>query len=229
MQKYKNSVLITGSRGTIGGIIIRHLRNNGCQFITELDRDNPENPINILEDDITPYFRNIDTVIHLAANPNPFIEKEEADKNVEITKRMIRSCEGNNVKRIINASSINVYPYRTIERITYEAPLSPNLEFNPEGYYGKAKIECEKLLEQYCMGKNISLLNLRLGWVTKNDLHPPHKEDKPHPRDLEVALKHDDLRKIISKAINYEGIGSYVCVSNREGFIDQTILFPLQK
>ncbi len=222
-----NRLLITGSRGTIGSVITQYLRNNGYQFITELDRDNPENPIDILKDDINPYFKNIDTIIHLAANPNPFIEKKEADKNIELTKRVIEACDNYNPKRIINASSINVYPYRTIGKITRETSLTSNTHFNPEGYYGKAKIESERLLEQYCRENNVSLLNLRLGWVTKNDTHPPYKEDNPHPRDLEVALKHEDLKKIIRRAIDYNGMANYVCVSKRKGFIDDGIIFHL--
>ncbi len=222
-----NRLLITGSSGIIGSIITSHLKNNGYQFITEIDRDNPKNPIDLLHDDINKYLRDVDTIIHLAANPNPFINEIEATKSIEITKRLIESCKQHKPKRIVYASSINVYPYRDVERIDRNTPLTANISFNKEGYYGKSKIECERMLEQYCSQNNISLLNLRFGWVTKNDKHPPYVEDKPHQRDLEVALKHEDLRKIILKAINYKGIGSYVCVSQQCSFVDYSTIFPL--
>ncbi|MBI2449022.1 NAD-dependent epimerase/dehydratase family protein [Candidatus Pacearchaeota archaeon] len=225
-MKLDNKILITGSSGIIGGIITEYLKKDGY-IVTELDIKNQDNNVDILLYDIFPYFYNVNTVIHLAANPNPFIGKIEADKNIEITKRVIDACQGSRtVRRIINASSINVYPYRTIDRITKETPLTSNIHFNPKGYYGKAKIECERLFEEFCRNNNLYLLNLRLGWVTKNDLHPPNNEPA-HTRDIEVALKHEDLKKIISRAINYKGIGNYVCVSKRNGFIDDSILFPL--
>ena len=225
MQKYKNSLLITGSHGLIGRIIRSEFGKFNYEIIL-IDKENPFNPINILKEDINNYFINVENVIHLAANPSPFIAKEVADKNVEITKRVIEVCKNSGeIKRIINASSINVYPYRDIERITKKTPLEANTAFN-YGHYGKAKIECESLFEEYCRKNGIFLLNLRLGWVTWNDKHPPSAGIKPHDKDLEVALKHKDLRKIIRKAINYEGIGSYVCVSKRGGFVADSLIFP---
>jgi len=80
------------------------------------------------------------------------------------------------------------------------------------------------MLEQYCRANNISLLNLRLGWVTSNNKHPPYVEDKAHSRDLEVALKHEDLFKIIDKAIWHNSIDTYVCVSDQCKFIDKELL-----
>ena len=223
----ENRILVLGSNGRIGRILVNYLKNEkGYQFLAGIDRDYDRNPVDILQDDIWHYFRNIETVIHLAANPNPSIDETEANKNIEITKKLIKACKRHKPKRIIYASSINVYPYRDIGRITKDTPLTPNTAFNKGGYYGKSKIECERMLEQYCRANNISLLNLRFGWVTSNDKHPPYAEDKPHSRDLEAALKHEDLFKIIDKAIWYEGIGSYVCVSEQCKFIDRELLFP---
>lgn len=224
-----NRILVTGSHGRIGRLVTDHLKDErGYQFLTEIDRDNPENPVNILYDDLVPYFKDIDTVIHLAANPDPFLDEKGAEKNIAMTRRVIDTCDNvGTVKRIVYASSINVYPYREIERIDRNTPLTPNTAFSPGGYYGRSKIESESMLEHYCVENNISLANLRLGWVSSNDKFPPYYEDKPHQRDLDVALKHDDLLKMIDKAIEYHGIGSYVCVSDRKGFIDENVLFPV--
>lgn len=225
-----NKILITGSEGTIGRIVLDHLKNNlGYQYIMGLDREAP-NGIDILQQDIDKFFSDIHTVIHLAANPNPFMGKEEAKMNIAITKKVIEACRKYKPTRIINASSINVYPYRNIERIEENTKLEPNV-FTKNGRkyrnYSSAKIESERLFEEFCNEHKISLLNLRLGWVTKNDKHPPYAKDRPHPRDIEIALKHEDLRKIVEKAVNYNGVGSYICVSNRENFIGKDILFPI--
>ncbi len=206
-----NRLLITGSEGKIGKIVTNHLRENGYQFITELDRENPKNPVDILKEDITPYFRGIDAVIHLAANPDPFIGKERADNNINITKRIIEACKNFGIKRIINGSSIDVYSYRELSRINKFTRLEPNRTLNPGAHYGRAKIECERLFEEYCNENKVSLLNLRLGELTEVD--------------KEIGLKRADLMKIIMKAINYNGIGSYVCVSKKGRLVDDSIRF----
>ncbi len=223
-----NRLVVTGSRGRIGRIIVDHLKNRGYQFLTEIDKRNSENRVDILYDNIDPDFRNKDTVIHLAANPDPFLDRKGAENNIAMTRKVIEACKNSgSVKRIIYASSINVYPYRDIDLIRQDTPLTPNTSFNPEGNYGRSKIECERLLEEYCKKVGTSLINLRLGWITESNAHPEDRGDIPHPRDLEVALKHEDLKWIIDKAIEYQGIGSYICVSKRGEFISDDILFPV--
>ena len=74
-------------------------------------------------------------MIHLAANPSPFIDERESQKNVEITNAVIRVCRDYGIKRVINASSINVYPYIELfekgKQLTQQTPLSPNLSTHP--------------------------------------------------------------------------------------------------
>ncbi|MBI2672831.1 NAD-dependent epimerase/dehydratase family protein [Candidatus Woesearchaeota archaeon] len=229
-----NRILITGSRGTIGSIIAKHLKENGYQFITELDKDNPENPVDLLKDDITHYFKNIDSVIHLAANSNPFIKKEEADKNVEIAKKVIGACKDSGIKRIINASSINVYPYASLfkkgEKLTNQTSFSPNTIFYPcitGGYYGEAKIKTEFLLRGFCKENGVYLINLRIGCLMKNNLPSVQEDGVVDPVDFDIFLKHEDLIKIIEKSLNHNGNYDYVCVSKKDGFVDNSIRFPL--
>ena len=47
----------------------------------------------MLKNNISDYFNDIEILIYLAANPNPFIKKEEADKNVEIARNVIKACD----------------------------------------------------------------------------------------------------------------------------------------
>jgi len=221
-------ILITGSNGRIGKLIVNYLKKFKKHELILLDRNNRKNSIDILQENITSYFKEVDIVIHLAANPNPTIGKKEATKNVEIVKNIIKACNNsNNLKIIINASSINVYPYIKIfnenGRITKNTKLSPNTTWS-KGRYGKAKIDSEKIFERYCNKRKINLLNLRLGSVTEDDKFPKQEDGSIDPVDKEILLKHKDLLKIIKKGLRYKGIGSYVCVS-KEGFIDKNIKF----
>ncbi len=229
MQKQR--ILITGSEGTIGRIITPFLRDRGYYFSTTLDRNSKENPVDILNEDITPFLQNVDTLIHLAGNANPLIRKREADRNVEITRRIVSACENSDsIERIINASSINVYPYLDMfkrgERITKKTRLCPNIMFGTREY-GRAKIESEKMFERYCKKSGVSLINLRFGCVTKDDLPPRQEDGYVEPTDFEIHLKHEDLKKIILDALKRTGILSYVCVSKRNGLIGDDILYPV--
>jgi len=220
------NILITGSEGLIGKIILKELKKK--YKITKIDT---KLDIDILKYNIFPYFQNIDTIIHLAANPNPFISKQEASKNLKIVKKVISAGDSSkNLKRIINASSINVYQYINLfekkERLTKDTALSSNTFFG-DGSYGRVKIESEKLFKEYCKQRKISLINLRLGCVTSNNLPNKQFNGQIENIDYEIHLKHKDLIKIIKKSLFIKGIQNYVCVSKKDGFIDKSINFPI--
>ena len=216
------NILITGSDGLIGGIISRELEKEHNLVLLDKERG-----VDILEDDLKEYFREVDIVIHLAANPNPFIEWTEAEKNIEIARRVIQSCEGNNVGRIINASSINVYPYIDIfesgKRLDDSVDLTSNLVYG-DGSYGRGKIEVEKVFEDYCKKNNVALLNLRIGCVTPYDT--PNKDGNTDELNRQIHLKQSDLINIIKEGLNCKGIESYVCVSKKNGFVDSSVRLP---
>lgn len=218
-------ILITGSEGVIGRIISEELKKE--HSLIPLDK---KLGIDILTTEIINYFKDIDYLIHLAANPAPNINKEEAEKNIEISQRIIEACDSSkNLTKIINASSINVYPYFDIHnfggKIADNTPLLANPRFGDDSY-GKAKIAVEKMLEKYCKERNIALLNLRFGCVTHDDKISVQKDGSIFPSEYEIWLRHDDLRKIISKCVSTNIQGNYVCVSKKDGFIDESIRFP---
>lgn len=221
-----SKILITGSEGVIGKIISEELKKE--YNIIPIDKNIG---IDILATNMKPYFSDVGTLIHLAANPAPNINKEEAEKNIEISRRVIEACNSSkNLVKIINASSINVYSYFDIydagKKITDKTPLIANDVFGDDSY-GKAKIAVEKMFEEYCERKNIALLNLRFGCVTKDDKISIQQDGSIFPSEYDIWLRHNDLRKIISKCLISDIQGSYICVSKKDGFIDESIKFPI--
>ena len=67
-------ILITGSEGVIGKIVSEELKRE--HKLIPVDRNIG---IDILTTDIINYFKNVDYLIHLAANPAPNINNEEAE------------------------------------------------------------------------------------------------------------------------------------------------------
>lgn len=109
-------ILITGSRGLIGSYLVRHL--SGYK-LTEL-------PVR-LEDDIEPYFKNQDFVIHLAAKKQRHTPEEIWQVNVEGTRKV--------------ASLALKYGCKLIN-------ISSNAIHNLESEYGQSKLAGERIIEE---------------------------------------------------------------------------------
>jgi nucleoside-diphosphate-sugar epimerase len=222
-------ILVTGSEGTIGKVVVSELKNKGHEVVT-ID-SNASQAVDILHDPIENLFVNIETIIHLAANPSQFINKETASKNIQIAEKVLEASRySSTIKRVINASSINVYPYfkmyRNKETITIDTPLSPNLFWSPSEY-AKAKIKTEHIVENYCKENNLSCINLRLGHVSCDDVMTKFETEWENDLEYKTFLNHKDLRKIINTSITLNGLHSYLCISNPSWLDDESILFPL--
>ncbi len=230
-MKTPPKILITGSHGVIGKIVVDELKKRG-QEVVLVDLHSSK-PVDLLKDDLVPLFRGVETVIHLAANPNPYISKEVAQENIAMVRRVIdASSKSKKLKRIINASSINVYPYFEMyenrKTITSDTPLSPNLYYFP-GEYARAKIKAERMFKVFCKRKKISLINLRFGHVAasnreKRVFKTSWKKDLEHKN----FLHHKDLREIMVASIALQGTHNFLCVSNLSWLADRSIVFPLR-
>jgi UDP-glucose 4-epimerase len=156
-------ILITGGAGFIGSHLVDKLIEQGNEVIVldNLSTGRKENieqhlnsskfqfyQVNILTDKIDNYFKNIDEVWHLAANPdvraaliNP---KVDVDQNILVTFNILEAMRKNNVKRILFISSSTVYgEARQIPTPENYSPLIPI------SLYGASKLACEALISAY--------------------------------------------------------------------------------
>lgn len=221
------NILITGSEGLVGTIVSKELSKEH-QIISI---DNKIKGRDILKNNLTPYFEDADMLIHLAIAYLGIFKPKQAQKNIDISKKVIEYCENsNNLRKIINASSINVYPYFDIydkgEKIAQNTPLSQNVMWG-EGKYGENKIIAENMFKKYCNDKKIPLLNLRLGCITPDNKISRQKDGSIHPLENDIWLKHEGLIKTIDNCVNTNIKGDYVCVSKKGGLVDSSIRFPI--
>ncbi len=216
-------ILITGSEGLVGKILVPELKKDGHELIL-LDKKS-ENPIDLLKDDILNYFNGVETVIHLAVN-GFWINHEQAQENIDMTENVLEVAKNSDVDRIVYTSSINVYDYSTLyldgKKINEYTPLSPHAKSNwgekneSVVHYSKSKIICEALVQHYNDKYGISAINLRLGAVGPNN--EPYKNE---PDDYAIWLSREDLIQIMKRAINFKGFESVICTSNNsEKFVD---------
>lgn len=223
-------ILITGSEGLIGILLQESLRGDG-HTVYRCDKKFSY-PLDLLIDDFTLYFKDysVNSIIHLAGYAGPKISQREMEENILMTSRVAESAVKNNIKRIIYSSSIHVYDFSNMytrgERITTETNTSihVNIEYygNEErnvSNYSKSKILSEEVLGDFYQRYDISVLNLRLGAVTK--------DDKPaeNPWGNATWLSHKDLKAIIKKGLEFTGFKNLICISeNKEEFIDRRSL-----
>jgi nucleoside-diphosphate-sugar epimerase len=205
-------VLITGSRGLIGGILERALRED--YEVTGLDfrrrgpiRDRGQDLRR--PDSAAARFRGHDVVIDLAADPRAGAPWEAVYRNnLAATYGAFEAARRAGVRRVIFASSNHVTglyekdePYASILAGRYEGldpgaiPLiTPGHDIRPDGYYGVGKAFGEALGRFYAEEHGLSVICVRIGTVTA--------ANRPaNPRHFATLLTHADLVRLMRSAI----------------------------
>ncbi|MDB4042729.1 NAD-dependent epimerase/dehydratase family protein [Gammaproteobacteria bacterium] len=152
-------IALTGSSGSIGKELFPFLEDLNHKVI-QISSSAVGNGENIFSyDDINNQNINlsIDIVIHLASL-NSNLQQCDIKKEVEITKNILTFMQAINCKKIIFFSSAKVYGDNGFEQTIY----NESSVLKPICSYGKAKKECEELIENYCAEFNMHFIVLRL-------------------------------------------------------------------
>ena len=208
----QRKILITGIAGKIGGVIQGYLSKQ--YDIRGLDRvafDGYDTVVADLSniDDILPAFEEVDTVVHLAADPNHQGSWDSNLKNNIIgTRNVFEAARLSKVNRIIFSSSnhavgykpLSDNPYKQIYEGTYEKirhpiqPIPVN-EVRPDGYYGVSKAFGESLGSYFHDEYGLSVICIRIGWVMPSD------DPSFSPAALSFGMSHRDTAQIIYQCI----------------------------
>ena len=164
-------VMVTGSEGAIGKVVLRALRERGHRT-RGLDLNVEQSEADeVLEGSITDpallkqAMEGMDTVIHLAAEPDdaPFVEVL-LEPNVIGPFRVFEAALAAGVKRVICASSIQVNsPWdQTGEVIRVgDRPLLNN-------HYAMTKVWVENMAMLYAQRRGLSTIAARIGWFPRD-------------------------------------------------------------
>ena len=221
MIRRNNRLLITGSEGVIGNVLVKRLNNYD---IIRLDihpiKDNNyyQSDLNNLTDLISQSkaYLPINCIIHLAADSKVDASWESVLKNNIITTRNIfEFAKRKEINKIIFASSNHVTgfyegnPPSLHLQEKYENLISPQMENRPDGYYGVSKIFGEALGRYYSDYYDLNVISLRIGTVLKDD------NPLINSRFRSTWLSHDDLVNLIKCSLETNvKYGVYYGVSN---------------
>ncbi len=198
------SVLITGAAGNLGRKLVAAWTNQYDLIL--VDRTvHPDLP-NLIVADLTRYdatwvdlLEEVDTVIHLAANPDEFADwRGLVEPNLDAACNLFLATADAGVERLVFASSNHVMGgYRETE----VAPIQTNLTPWPINAYGTTKLMGERLAEALTRTSQTTAVALRLGWILPGANRP---ENLPDDWARSLWLSNRDLVSLFECAVEAE-------------------------
>lgn len=217
------NILITGSEGKIGKILIRELSEeyNFWRLDKAANRENEnywkvdisnERKLTGVFHEIFRISGSVDVIMHLAAESHTDAPWESILRNNIIGTKNIYECARKfEIKKIIFASTNHItgcYEKKGIPKkmINISTPV------RPDGDYAVSKIFSEALAREYWELYGIRSICLRIGSVLEND------NPTDNPRLMKTWLSHRDLTQIIKKSVEAPvNFGIYYAVSRNTG------------
>ena len=217
----KPRVLVTGSGGLIGSMLIRSLGDRyNFHGLTRTRRDGMADVPTVIAnasdfDAIRPVFDGMDAVVHMAANPTGRAPWESVlQDNLVATRNVYEAARQAGARRLLFASSNhtvglfeNDEPYRRIVRGDYSGldPANvPQVDHTvpprPDSYYGISKVYGEAIGRYYAEEYGMEVACLRIGTVNRRN------DPTGNVRHMATWLSHRDLAQMVDQCLSVSGL-----------------------
>jgi len=204
----RRRVLLTGAAGNIGAYFAEHSHQNYelRMMVHQLDQD--AEPLRALGevvagelsdlDKLKEFCRGVDTVVHLAGDPDPGAAwKSLLDSNIIGTYNVFVAAKAAGCRRVIYASSIHaVSGYPADVQVKTSEPV------NPGDLYGVSKCFGEALGRYMAEQEGLSVIALRIGAF--QPIEAARAEGSIAMLDAWVSQR--DLNQLIERCIEVESI-----------------------
>jgi UDP-glucose 4-epimerase len=189
---------VTGGAGFIGSHLVDKLTEEGHEVVVIDDLSSGRRKhvnrkaVFIREDireDLTAEFKGVDTIFHLAADPNVRSSAENPKKSFDINVRgtlsVLEACRKADVKRFVFTSSSAVYGETDIIPTPETHPCAPISN------YGAGKLACEAYTSAYAHSYSLQSCVLRLANIfgersTHGVMFDFFNKLKKDPKKLEI-------------------------------------------
>ncbi len=214
------NILVTGSSGLIGGIILKHNSKNNLFGLDIVPCSYPSHEISDISNSkkLENIFleNNIEVVVHLAGKTSVSGTWDNLiGNNFDGTANVFEASKNSGVKKVIFASSNHAVglfenddPYKQIVSGDYKDVkdydlIKSNCEVRPDSLYGVSKAFGENIGRYYHETFGIKVACLRIGSVRPVDT--PIEGDSH--RFFSTWCSHKDISGLIEACINSENIG----------------------
>jgi nucleoside-diphosphate-sugar epimerase len=193
-------VLLTGAAGRIGSFLTRHLATRYSFVLTDVQPPVDTYGFPFTAADISDLeamralCRDIDTVVHLAADPRTTASWEDLlAPNMIGVQNIFQAAHEAGCRRVIYASSVNA-----VAGYPRDVQVHTSMPVRPLNLYGASKAWGEAVACFYADQRGLSSICLRFGWVLTRDsehLRPDHPL-------LDMVLTYEDLAKLVVGSID---------------------------
>ncbi|HZU12491.1 MAG TPA: NAD(P)-dependent oxidoreductase [Chloroflexota bacterium] len=204
----RRSVLVTGAAGRIGSYFTEHTAQKYTLRLMVQDQDEAAERLREFgevavadlgqPDRLRDLCDGIDTVLHLAADPDPSATWNSLlPNNIIGTYNIMRAARAAGCRRLIFASSIHaVSGYPADVQVKVSDPV------NPGDLYGVSKCFGEALGRYLAEQEGLSVICIRIGWfLPVNAARGPDAVSM-----LDAFVSRRDLLQLIERAIDVENI-----------------------
>jgi nucleoside-diphosphate-sugar epimerase len=198
------SILITGACGNIGRKLRAAWKDKYDLVLLDIaagadDPDVIRADLAEFDDDWMGHFHGVDTVVHLAANPDEFSNWENLERpNLDALCNVCHAAALAGVERVVFASSNHAMGgYREVA----DMPITVDLPPWPDSPYGATKLMGERLGRSLALAFDLTFIALRLGWIQEGANRP---DTLPDDWARAMWLSNADLVRLFEHAIEAE-------------------------
>jgi nucleoside-diphosphate-sugar epimerase len=225
MEITKKRIVITGSQGRIGRILVGALASDYDVRGIDCTGQDDGSDTTFIRLDLSDYnllektllkLGQIACLIHLAAQRHVSDHWDLVLRNtIMATRNIYEASRAVGIKKIIYASSNQVTAgYETDLTESESQLISVEHQVRPTSNYATCKVFGEAIARQYWEAHRVRSICLRIGTVRDDD----NPRTDPTGRWMRTWLSHRDLVQLVRKTINADvNFGIYYGVSNNTG------------
>lgn len=209
----KQKILLTGAAGGIGSAFLRAASENylfrladlKTAALSEAEKDGHE-VITLDAADLEACQRacqGIDTVVHLAADPNPAADFYGSllRNNIQGTYNIFRAAKDQGCRRVIFASSI-----QTVIGYPRDVQVHPGMPVRPLNMYGVSKCFGEAVAAYFAFAEGLSCIAIRIGAYDLNEEWRERLRQHPDLLDLSGYVSARDLNQLLMRCVEIEDV-----------------------